>query len=127
MRFIAQNVVMLVVTLVAKKAFGRIRPSIPEGSMRMINLRSLESNCSFPSGDTAHASVIAFFIYFHFPYLSQALGDYSFIIKFIVMVAIGRVFYHCHFFGDTIFGAFLGFLVVAGFHYGGIDDIIVAG
>lgn len=51
--YIAQLVTMLVLTLTSKKFFGRIRPSVPEAAKRMINLRSLENNCSFPSGDTA--------------------------------------------------------------------------
>lgn len=114
--YLAQMLVMLVITLWTKKSFGRIRPSIPEPSRRMINLRSLENNCSFPSGDTAQSALLAFFIMYHFPYLFQALGEGSFLIKFIVMVAIGRVFHHCHFFGDTIFGASLGFLVATVFY-----------
>jgi membrane-associated phospholipid phosphatase len=117
---------MLVLTLTSKKFFGRIRPSVPEASKRMMNLRSLENNCSFPSGDTAQGAVLAFFIYYHFPYFSGALGDFTFIGKFVMMVAIGRVFHHCHYFGDTLFGALLGFLVVSGFYHSGLDGMIKA-
>jgi hypothetical protein len=53
---------------------------------------------------------------YHFPYLYLSLGETAFLLKFIILVAIGRVFHHCHYFGDTLLGALFGFLVVAGFH-----------
>lgn len=112
--------VLLLIVLVLKKSFGRIRPSVPQEAKRMINLRSLENNGSFPSGDTAQGSLLAFFIMYQYPYLYVGLGETSFLVKFICMVAIGRVFHHCHFFGDTIFGALIGFLVAAGFFYSDI-------
>ena len=98
----------------------------------MIDLRSKETNCSMPSGDAAQAALFAFFIVYHFPYLYLSLGSASFLIKFIVLVSIGRVFHHCHYFGDTIVGAFIGFSVVAAFHYSelaipavnGLDKIV---
>ena len=47
----------------------------------------------------------------------MSLGGSTFLLKFVTLVAIGRVFHHCHYFGDTIVGALFGFLVVATFHY----------
>ncbi len=70
-----------------------------------------------PSGDAAQGSLFAFFICYHFPYLYLSLGESTFVLKFIALVAIGRVFHHCHYFGDTLVGALFGFIVVAGFHY----------
>ena len=43
-------------------------------------------------------------------------GDY-FIAKFIVLIAFARVFHHCHYFGDTIVGALIGFMVAFGFEF----------
>ena len=83
----------------------------------MIDLRTKETNYSMPSGDAAQGSLFAFFIMYHFPYLYMSLGESTFLLKFITLVAIGRVFHHCHYFGDTIVGALFGFLVVASLHY----------
>jgi hypothetical protein len=58
---------------------------------------------------------------FHFPYLFLAMGGYTFTIKFISLVSIGRVFHHCHYFGDTFIGALLGYAVAAGFFYSEIE------
>ena len=63
--------------------------------------------------------MLAFFIMYTHPYLYVALGEATFLLKFITLVAIGRVFHHCHFFGDTMFGAFIGFTVASAFHYSG--------
>ena len=68
-----------------------------------------------PSGDAAQGSLFIFFLTFHFPYLFMAMGGYNFTIKFITLVSIGRVFHHCHFFGDTLVGALIGFVVAASF------------
>ena len=117
LQYITQVLILLVVVLVSKRLFGRVRPSIPVDSKRMINLRSLENNCSMPSGDAAQGSLFAFFILYNFPYLYTALGGWSFAAKFITMVSIGRVFHHCHFIGDTIIGSFAGFLIPFAFNY----------
>ena len=45
--------VLTLLVLALKRLFGRIRPAVPVDSRRMVNLRGLEHNCSFPSGDTA--------------------------------------------------------------------------
>jgi hypothetical protein len=58
---------------------------------------------------------------YHFPYLFLAMGEYTFTIKFITLVSIGRVFHHCHYFGDTLIGALLGFAVAASFFYSEIE------
>jgi len=34
-----------------------------------------------------------------------------FAFRYIVLVAVGRVFYHCHYFGDTLAGGILGIAI----------------
>ena len=58
---------------------------------------------------------------YHFQYLFLALGGYTFTLKFIALVSIGRVFHHCHYFGDTLIGALLGYAVASGFFYSEIE------
>ena len=58
---------------------------------------------------------------YHFPYLYLAMGGYTFTIKFITLVSIGRVFHHCHYFGDTLVGALLGYAVAATFYYSQVE------
>ena len=107
---------ILIISTLTKRLFGRPRPVVPNGSKRMLDLRTKETNYSLPSGDAAQGSLFAFFIQYHFPYLYLSLGETSFLLKFIILIAIGRVFHHCHYFGDTLLGSLFGFLVVAGFH-----------
>lgn len=38
-----------------------------------------------------------------------AMGGHFFSIRYISMVAFGRVFFHCHWIGDTIVGGSLGY------------------
>ena len=53
-QYLSQIVVMLVLTTFTKRLFNRPRPTIPSPDCRrMIDLRSKEKNCSFPSGDAA--------------------------------------------------------------------------
>lgn len=44
------------------------------------------------------------------------LGAEKFLIRYIGLVAIARIFYHCHYFGDTIAGGILGYLIALGFY-----------
>jgi hypothetical protein len=45
--------VILIITTFTKRFFGRPRPVVPNGSKRMLDLRSKETNFSLPSGDAA--------------------------------------------------------------------------
>ena len=111
----------LALVLISKKFFARPRPPVPSAARRMIDLRSKETNCSWPSGDAAQAALFACFVSYNFPYFGTALGT-SALLKFIGMVSIGRVFHHCHFFGDTIGGAVMGFSVALFFN---MSDVAV--
>ncbi len=104
---------VLVLTTITKRMFNRTRPAVPVGAKRMLDLRTKETNCSMPSGDTAQAGLLVFFLRFKFPLLYQLLGGDAFALRAILLVAFGRVFHHCHFFGDTFIGASIGFFVAS--------------
>lgn len=97
----------LVLTLVFKKALGRPRPSYNSvrGSQLLFNFRGLETNCSMPSGDSAQAGLFWTFLVLHAG-LSVPVGC---ICAFGTMFA--RVFYMCHYWGDTVVGVALGVAV----------------
>lgn len=44
---------VLILTTITKRLFKRPRPAVPVGAKRMLDLRTKETNCSMPSGDTA--------------------------------------------------------------------------
>ena len=109
-QYFLQVLATLAIVLLTKRLFARPRPLVPTEAKRMVDLRSKETNCSWPSGDAAQASLFVFFIAFNFPYFALDIGGLT-MLKFIAMVAIGRVFHHCHYFGDTIGGALIGYFV----------------
>lgn len=86
-----------------KYSIKRPRPDIPINTPRLANLRKHEAGTwSMPSGDTAAASVFCFMY-------TAFLGLPSIYI-ILPLVCCGRVYYHCHYFGDTIIGAIIGTL-----------------
>ena len=53
-----------------------------------------------PSGDTSAAAV--------FCLINMAIMDLPAMYIVLPLVALGRVYYQCHWFGDTIIGAIVG-------------------
>ena len=103
---------MLFTTKNLKKIFKRDRPLVPKPgapNRRDYNLRDLENNHSFPSGDTAQAANLVCFFALNVPKFYESLGGIWFAVIYVSLVALARVYYHCHYFGDTIFGAMLGY------------------
>ena len=45
------------------------------------------------------------------------MGGFTFGFRMILMVAFARIFYHCHYVGDTIMGAALGISVANTLNY----------
>lgn len=97
----------LVLTLFLKKALGRPRPvyNSTRGSQLLLNFRERETNCSMPSGDSAQAGLFWAFLVLQTG-LSLPLGC---LCAFGTMFA--RVFYMCHYWGDTVAGVGLGVMV----------------
>lgn len=81
----------------------------------MCNLRKNETNKSMPSGDTAQATLFAFYILF-------VLNITAWPMFIVPLVASARVFYHCHWIGDT-FGGFFAGVIGAMFGFG-LDFIL---
>jgi len=97
----------LVLTLILKKALGRPRPhyNSARGAQLLFNFRGRETNCSMPSGDSAQAGLFWAFLVLHAG-LSVPLACMC---AFGTMLA--RVFYMCHYWGDTAVGVTMGVLV----------------
>ena len=120
---------MLITTKTLKKKFGRDRPVAPaEGApnRRMINMRGRENNHSFPSGDTAQSANWICFLALYLPAFFESLGGFWFGVIYVFLTACGRVYYHCHFFGDTMFGAFLAIPLHYALHSAGLTKALLS-
>ena len=53
----------------------------------------------------------------YFPHSYNLLGGDRFAIGLVFGVASARIFYHCHYYGDTIAGALLGVAIAHMFFY----------
>lgn len=85
--------------LLTKKIIGRPRPV--DKFDRKYNFRSVESNCSMPSGDSFQAGLWAALLLINF-------GDNR-LIYAVPFVMFGRIYYYCHFLSDTIVGSVIGY------------------
>ena len=70
-------------------------------------MRKLEHGKSMPSGDACAAAVCGgmYWHLFGFPW---------FMIVCVPFASLGRVYVHCHWIGDTVVGAIIGFIFL---HY----------
>ena len=93
---------------IIKHIFKRKRPSSEDGVIRKIDLRIKQGESfSFPSGDSLQAGFFSTFFF-----LLYGNVFYLFVYP---LVAFARVYYKCHWIGDTIFGGMIG--VVFGYIY----------
>mmetsp|Transcript_19497 Transcript_19497/g.16681 ORF Transcript_19497/g.16681 Transcript_19497/m.16681 type:complete len:188 (-) Transcript_19497:112-675(-) len=97
-------VLCVAVSLTLKKVFKRVRPAHPSAP-REVNLRWMESNFSFPSGDSVQAGALATFLAF----CDNTPKAYA----LVPCVMFARVYFGFHWIGDTVFGALLGVLITA--------------
>jgi len=102
-QFLGIAILTFVFVMPLKMLFDRDRPSRILKVYRYCNMRDLEHGKSMPSGDAAAAAFFCgtYFYLFNFHWL-------TFIV--VPLVCFGRVYVHCHWFGDTIIGAFMGHL-----------------
>ena len=98
---------VLLLTTALKRLLARPRPvyNSLRGSTLIYNFRGRETNYSMPSGDSAQAALYWTFLVLHANCPLPIAG----ICTFATMFA--RVFYMCHFWGDTVVGAALGVTV----------------
>lgn len=94
------TICLLSTTTLMKEKLGRLRPGGAFLPNRLLNLRSVEKNNAMPSGDSAHGGMWLTFtaLYFQIPQL----------LLLIPLVMLGRVYYACHWIGDTIAGSLIG-------------------
>lgn len=109
-----------------KRWIHRLRPAPYVLSKRLLNLRSLERTHALPSGDSAQAALWATLLYCRLKQAcAQGAGDgaedilhpvaqasalhAARIFLLVPCVMFGRVFYGCHWIGDTLLGAAVGF------------------
>lgn len=98
------SVATLAVTNPLKRIIGRPRPAPLEAS-RAFTLRSLVSNPSFPSGDSAQAASVAT--------LLVLMGPLDWPVSAVFLAAVplcmfSRVYFGAHWVGDTLAGALIG-------------------
>ena len=74
-------------------------------------MRTRETNCSMPSGDSAQAALYSFYIMNNFPKGFIVLGGVLGSAQFLLAVTFSRVYFHCHYLGDTIVGMIIGVAV----------------
>ena len=98
------------IILPLKYLFRRTRPIRNKSVSRYCNMRDRENgNPSFPSGDAAACA------YFCSVYL-YVFSTPWFLVICLPLCSLGRVYVHCHWLLDTVFGAIFG-LVFAIFFY----------
>ena len=84
-----------------KISLKRARPEPSPNAIRIGSLRNAElGTYSMPSGDAAAAAL--------FCYLYYSMLKLPAVYLILPLVMLGRVYYHCHWFGDTIVGVLIG-------------------
>ena len=84
-----------------KKTIRRERPITRDDTTRISDLRGKETGTfSMPSGDTSAAAV----------WCTLVATQFSWPLIYLLMplVMLGRVYYQCHWIGDTLVGLFVG-------------------
>mmetsp|Transcript_119459 Transcript_119459/g.273702 ORF Transcript_119459/g.273702 Transcript_119459/m.273702 type:complete len:181 (-) Transcript_119459:17-559(-) len=86
-----------------KRVTNRERPRLEHIGLRKVSIRGMETNKSFPSGDSAQACLFFCFLAAFTGKLWVCFG--------IPAVMFARVYFGFHFIADTVFGAWVGFLI----------------
>mmetsp|Transcript_25420 Transcript_25420/g.28230 ORF Transcript_25420/g.28230 Transcript_25420/m.28230 type:complete len:151 (+) Transcript_25420:200-652(+) len=103
--YLSSILLTVIISQSCKYFFGRDRPSVINTDQKF-NLRKLEGNCSMPSGDTAQAANWSVFMSINFT-LRGSLSESIFLLAWLPS-AFARIYFQCHWIGDTIVGAFIG-------------------
>jgi membrane-associated phospholipid phosphatase len=100
---IKQTLAVFAFTTWLKKYTARPRPVKKDKLKRVRDLRQYELNHSMPSGDSAQAGNFALILFVNY---DTMLGFY--IVPFVMFA---RMFYFCHYLGDTIVGCISGMIL----------------
>ena len=100
-------------TTCGKRLTKRLRPCPSTLGRKFFNIRGLESNFSFPSGDSAQGSVLACNLFFYArAYAGHAEPDIAavWILALIPTIMTARVYFGAHWWSDTIIGVLIGWI-----------------
>ena len=100
------SVSTVLLTEACKKGTHRERPLHGTIHLRRFNLRSLLTNFSFPSGDSAQAGVLGLAFFLYASAQQHALAPLW--LTLIPAVMFSRVYFGCHWIGDVLVGAGIG-------------------
>lgn len=99
--YIVTSAVTVSFVWVMKLCVKRHRPHRNPKTSRLNDLRAAEHGTySMPSGDSAQAALFCF--------LYATLLDLPQVYLILPFVCLGRVYYQCHWIGDTIIGVLVG-------------------
>jgi undecaprenyl-diphosphatase len=101
LELVTGSLATLAVTTIGKKYIQRPRPS--RSVDKLVNVRSLETNHSFPSGDAAQAFCMwAFFMAIK----NRPAADK--VLWVAIIAAVSRVYFACHYVSDVVAGFLCG-------------------
>ena len=98
-RYVVLALIGVLVTSFLKKYFDRKRP-VAHGK-RLVPLRWMETNASFPSGDSFQAAIFSVL-------MMHANGAWIYYCTLLPIVMFSRVYFGFHWISDTVMGAALG-------------------
>jgi len=112
--FTISSVLTVVLTEIMKKNTQRDRPDFHTINSRHMNLRSLLTNFSFPSGDSAQSAVLAFVFYYYYSNNNNNNHNHNNLLPselyllIMPIVMFARVYFGCHWISDVLIGASIG-------------------
>ena len=111
-QYLSMGLTAFITCVMLKKHFKRPRPVPKNLPKRIFNIRRNEIDCSWPSGDTAQASIFAIYILLIQPFIFEKIpGGQITLAIWILHVAFGRIYFHCHYIGDTVGGFIVAWFV----------------
>jgi membrane-associated phospholipid phosphatase len=112
LKYVTVIVAALMLSTYLKRRIKRQRPKMRDDMMlKPMIIRKRENNHSMPSGDSIQAGV---FLYAYLHRFDEAIDNHlsRFIVCLLMInVLLGRVYFCCHYFSDTVVGFIIGVIV----------------